>query len=206
MRYDALSNDLFVRRRVTPPHVWTNGIFEPFEIDAIIEYCEREELVDGKVIGGDEYGKDIRESKVKFFRPNTDIQWVFERFNGILKEINDAHYGFDLDGYDSFQYTVYAENGKFEWHTDLLYGLNLGNTENNSTRKLTCVMLLNEPDVDFTGGEFQVNTVRECEAETINFHRGMILVFPSFVPHRVLPILTGVRKSLVIWVEGPKFR
>ena len=94
----------------------------------------------------------------------------------------------------------------FDWHSDLLYGLSLGNTKNQDTRKLSVVMLLNEPDVDFTGGDFLVTTGKERYAEKIQFQKGMLLAFPSFMIHKVTPILSGVRKSLVIWVEGPKFR
>ena len=36
--------------------------------------------------------------------------------------------------------------------------------------------------------------------------RGTAVVFPSFEYHRVLPMRSGVRHSLVSWVSGPAFR
>ena len=36
--------------------------------------------------------------------------------------------------------------------------------------------------------------------------RGALIVFPSFVLHRVVPVTSGIRKSLVVWVAGPEFR
>ena len=36
--------------------------------------------------------------------------------------------------------------------------------------------------------------------------RGTLIAFPSYVLHRVTPIESGIRKSLVIWVAGPEFR
>jgi len=36
--------------------------------------------------------------------------------------------------------------------------------------------------------------------------KGDIIVFPSFMVHRVKPVTKGTRKSIVIWVLGPKFR
>jgi PKHD-type hydroxylase len=36
--------------------------------------------------------------------------------------------------------------------------------------------------------------------------RGAIIAFPSFFLHRVTPIVSGVRKALVIWATGPAFR
>jgi PKHD-type hydroxylase len=36
--------------------------------------------------------------------------------------------------------------------------------------------------------------------------RGTLVAFPSYLLHRVTPITSGTRKSLVAWVSGPVFR
>jgi hypothetical protein len=36
--------------------------------------------------------------------------------------------------------------------------------------------------------------------------QGTVVVFPSLEYHRVLPLRSGVRYSLVSWVSGPAFR
>jgi PKHD-type hydroxylase len=36
--------------------------------------------------------------------------------------------------------------------------------------------------------------------------RSAIIAFPSLFLHRVTPIVSGVRKALVIWATGPAFR
>jgi PKHD-type hydroxylase len=36
--------------------------------------------------------------------------------------------------------------------------------------------------------------------------KGSVLLFPSWILHRVTPVTKGVRKSIVVWVTGPKFR
>ncbi len=36
--------------------------------------------------------------------------------------------------------------------------------------------------------------------------KGRMIFFPSFLIHRVAPVTQGIRRSLVIWVTGPKFR
>ena len=81
------------------------------------------------------------------------------------------------------------------------------NQENNQedTRKLSVVMMLNDPEKDFEGGEFQMNMSSEDKAETIHMRKGRIVFFPSFFIHRVTPVTKGIRRSLVIWVTGPKF-
>ena len=45
----------------------------------------------------------------------------------------------------------------------------------------------------------------EEEAETVPFPRGRIIAFPSFMIHRVTPVVEGIRRSIVVWVTGPKF-
>jgi len=35
--------------------------------------------------------------------------------------------------------------------------------------------------------------------------KGTMIIFPSFVWHKVNPVLTGVRKTLVGWVVGKPF-
>lgn len=209
MRYNTISNDVLMRRRVTASDILLDDVFDDKEIE-LIEQFSSGELSDAKVAHDKfELEKDIRESKVRFVKRDYENRWVFEKFNRLIGNINEEFYGFDLYGYDSFQYTVYdgMHQGHYDWHSDLLYGLDLGDTLHNSmTRKLSLVMLLNEPDVDFTGGELQLNVGRESEAFSVNLKKGSVAIFPSFVLHRVKPVLSGVRKSLVIWVEGPKFR
>jgi PKHD-type hydroxylase len=71
-------------------------------------------------------------------------------------------------------------------------------------RKLSLSLLLNEPK-EFRGGEFQLNLGNESQAETIEFDRGTMVAFPSYIIHRVAPVYEGIRKALVVWVTGPKF-
>ncbi len=209
MRYNSIINDVLMRRRVTPSDVLLDGVFDDKEIELIEQYSSGE-LLDAKVAHDKlEIEKDIRESKVRFVKRDPDNRWVFDKFNHLINNINEEYYGFDLYGYDSFQYTVYDGmfQGHYDWHSDLLYGFELGDTLHNSmTRKLSLVMLLNEPEVDFKGGELQLNVGRESEAFNVNLKKGSVAIFPSFVLHRVKPVLYGIRKSLVIWVEGPKYR
>mgnify|MGYP003351822367 FL=1 len=65
------------------------------------------------------------------------------------------------------------------------------------------VLLLND---GFEGGLFQINKGLESKPETIEMIKGRLLLFPSFIIHRVTPVTKGIRKSLVTWVEGPRFK
>ena len=115
--------------------------------------------------------------------------------------MNESYYNYNLNGYDAFQYTEYDINDEYTWHQDIVHGKNtLGHT-----RKLSLSLNLTESGVDYTGGQFQINTSSESDSEFISQPKGRAIVFPSYTLHRVKPVITGVRKSLVVWVTGPKF-
>ena len=65
---------------------------------------------------------------------------------------------------------------------------------------------MNEPGVDFEGGDFEINQGQEKDATKVDAKKGRILAFPSFMLHRVAPTTKGKRKSLVFWALGPKFK
>ena len=79
-------------------------------------------------------------------------------------------------------------------------------------RKLSFAIVLNE---DYEGGEFEVATLSGAkELPKINvlnlnkkdgLSKGSMVVFPSYIWHRVTPVTKGVRKSLVGWVVGKPF-
>ena len=61
-------------------------------------------------------------------------------------------------------------------------------------------LLLND---DFEGGDFEINL---SQPEKIDVRKGRAIFFPSHILHRVTPVTKGTRKSLVIWVEGPRWK
>ena len=206
MRYNTISNNPNERSIVTYPFVWWDGGFTNEEVDKIADYCDSFSKIKAKISNIEQVDK-IRRSEINFFQPNNDNRWIFNRMNGIVTELNNQFYGFNLNGYDAFQYTTYSseEKGMYDWHMDIyLSDKNLPPTM-VEPRKLSAILLLNEPGVDFEGGEFQIKQgVDECD-ETVFIKKGRVLAFPSFMLHRVAPVTKGIRKSLVIWVTGPKF-
>lgn len=200
-----ISNVPYEKRRITYSSVWWDGIFTEKDLIQIENYCSQDELKSSTTVGQGEDCESIRKSKLNFYEKNERNSWIFDKFNYVVESLNNQYYNFDLYGYDKFQYTVYnSENeGKYDWHMDTILD-DLTEGPERSTRKLSLVMLLSEPGKDFTGGEFQI--MKDLEPITIDMHKGKIISFPSFMIHRVKPVLTGIRKSIVIWVEGPKFR
>jgi PKHD-type hydroxylase len=113
--------------------------------------------------------------------------------------LNAQTFQYDLRGFsDNFQYAVYHGNsgGHYDWHIDMI-PLARGD------RKLSISLQLSDPshyegcDLQFIAGDGVQTAPRD---------RGTLIVFPSYIMHRVTPATAGTRKSLVVWAAGPKFR
>jgi PKHD-type hydroxylase len=187
------------------PWCYWDGAFTADEIDEIVKFGERQTLFQAQVFGRDGQpvvNRDKRISQTAFLSFNDETAWMFERFMGVVNDINGRFYGYALAGFNELQYGVYPGRGaNYGWHMDCCMG---NRTELEMfERKLSVVMALTDPR-DYEGGAFQINTTGE--PETIVMPKGKIILFPSFLLHQVTPILQGTRRSLVTWVVGPKFK
>ena len=75
--------------------------------------------------------------------------------------------------------------------------------------KLSFTLFLND---DYEGGLFDISIPNPKEDDNINytldlkrFNSGTLLVFPSFVWHRVNKVISGTRKVLVGWTLGKQW-
>jgi PKHD-type hydroxylase len=192
---------------ITYPFCWYENTFTEDELAAITNYCSTLELSDGVVVGGEgeSISSNSRQSKIKFIDPDTNNLWMFEKFRQTISSINDRFYGLDLTGFDAIQYTEYGTKGaRYDWHMDTITGPNKS-PNMVQTRKLSITMPLNDPS-EYEGGEFQIQAGLPDEPLIVEQKPGKIIAFPSFMIHRVTPVTRGVRKSLVIWCVGPKFK
>lgn len=203
MTYTTIYNNPWQRSQITFPYVTWNGAFTDEELNSIIDYCDSSGTEQGVTFGA-QSKEDIekhRVSNIKFHNRNENTAWIFDKLNFIIQAANEQFYNFHLNGYAEFQYTTYDSNGRYDWHTDMSFGEKFGNDAEQ--RKLSLTLLLND---NFEGGEFQINNGKEETPLTVSMQKGRAVLFPSFMIHRVTPVTSGVRKSLVVWVLGPKFR
>jgi len=109
-----------------------------------------------------------------------------------------AEWGFSLDSQENTQLGRYksSDEGHYDWHMDAII------PENGIQRKLSISILLNDPS-EFEGGVLQF---KGMEDQNLLNKQGSIIVFPSFIEHRVTPVTKGVRYSAVTWASGPSFK
>ena len=209
MKYPTISNAPILRSNITFAHCYWNDAFNDLEITKLENYCNDLEKNDGKIFDDTKESVAIanRKSKVAFVNKieHPELNWAFERFNAIITSLNNEFYNYDLNGYSSFQYTEYDAKyeGKYNYHIDMRIGGEGNILIGRETRKLSLVLFLSDPD-SYEGGQFSMK-LSEDDEFFIEQKKGKIILFPSFLLHKVHPTTKGTRKSIVIWVEGPKF-
>ncbi len=203
MRYTTIYNDPVRRSTVTESWCYWDSAFTDEELQKVIDYCESKEMKRGETFGDktQEETEKVRISKIGFHNRTNETAWIFDKVNFIIQSANEMFYGFDLNGYSSFQYTTYdaVENGNYDWHMDMHMS---NSTKEFEPRKLSMTLLLND---DFEGGDFQMSLGNQDTPTILPAKKGRALLFPSFMCHRVTPVTSGRRRSLVVWCLGPKF-
>jgi PKHD-type hydroxylase len=131
--------------------------------------------------------------------PVADMLWFYDKMFTITTRINDANYQFDLTGFaEEFYYIRYdAPLDHFNWHFDLGH-LTL------APRKLSLVLQLSDPS-EYEGGDLQFQ-IAPGDQLTTDKGLGIVTAFPSWEPHKVTPITSGVRFALAAFAVGPSFR
>ena len=108
---------------------------------------------------------------------------------------------------ESIQLTHYFEHDFYDWHVDTLPKPMINN-DVSYNRKISATVWLNDPE-EYEGGEFDIEIKgprEDIRYDTLKLPKGSIVIFPSDRWHRVRPVTSGVRKSLVLWFQGPSFR
>ena len=149
----------------------------------------------GYVDGNKIPNKKVRNSNICFL----DDLWIKKWFNELFHIANkNAGWNFQFNKYESFQFTEYKIKQHYSWHPDSYVNKDI-------IRKLSGIILLSNPD-DYEGGEIEFRLPNNKIIKMGKQPKGTMLIFPSFVYHRVKPITRGQRYSLVIWACGENFR
>jgi PKHD-type hydroxylase len=118
------------------------------------------------------------------------------------------YYGFDAN-FENFKYRISgASNPQFlKYEPGMFYDVHCDTSKDMSSesfyRKLTVILDLSDPS-EYTGGNFILYGDGLSEI-TLNQRKGSIHVFPSFQNHKVNPIQSGTRYSMVSWILGEPF-
>tara|TARA_E500000318_G_scaffold91910_1_gene90337 strand:- start:5946 stop:6587 length:642 start_codon:yes stop_codon:yes gene_type:complete len=159
---------------------------------------------------------ELRNSKLVWL----DEQWIYRYVMPFVHKANiNAGWNFQIDVSEQCQFTKYGEGQFYDWHCDSFpepYGFKESgylkdHKFNGKIRKLSVTVSLSDPET-YRGGELEFclseSPVKRLEIEQCKdvLPKGSIVVFPSFVWHRVKPVTSGTRYSLVIWNCGNPYQ
>jgi len=189
--------------------------------DEVIKYAKekQEELALTGLLDPDKKLSNKEIKDLKKYR-NSNIVWLNDQwiYNEIYPYIHNANkssgWNFQWDWSESCQFTKYSKGQFYDWHCDS-WESPYENTNDknfyNKIRKLSVTVSLTDPS-EYKGGELEFDfrnnvngkpNIRKCKEI---LPKGSICVFPSFVWHRVTPVTSGTRYSLVIWNIGHPFK
>jgi len=191
--------------------------------DDIVKYGHQ--LKDQVGVTGGYGNKKLNKAQVKDLKKkrNSNIVWMNDRW--IYKEIQpyvhqaneNAGWNFEWDWSESCQFTKYKKGQYYDWHCDswdkpYVNTQNPQDPTNGKIRKLSVTVTLSDPK-DYKGGELEFDFRQhdpDKKRKTVKckeiLPKGSLVVFPSFVWHRVCPVKSGERNSLVIWNLGYPFK
>jgi PKHD-type hydroxylase len=176
--------------------MWSAGISEE-TIKEIEQQTESVPQQEATVFAGAKSIPDVRRSNIKWLTGNSfvlNILWAY------VQEANRNAFNVDVCQVADIQYTEYhaSEKGHYGLHHDI-------NWESTKAfdRKLSVTVQLSSPN-DYEGGNFSFTEVETPPKQSRA--KGTVLIFPSYLQHQVTPVTKGVRKSLVAWFEGPRWR
>jgi len=139
-----------------------------------------------------------------------------------IMRANHENFMYDIEGIDTneIQYTEYQKGEYYDWHIDdnigrcMINDRVLTSADNHGEsiailngeyiRKLSFSIQLSDPE-DYEGGELEFKVGKEESFFAPN-KKGTVIIFDSRTLHRVREVKSGVRKSLVGWVVGPRWK
>jgi len=150
-------------------------------------------------------GKNTQEEIIK---NATTYRIEYKKIKKYISNVIEYMYQVNLEmfGYDLYPlndrvfclFNIYdsKSNGNYDWHVDISM---LPFTD----VKLT--LLINLSEQSYEGGNFYLQDGNTYEVSDFN-EPGSLLMFKSYMRHTVKPVTKGIRKSLTIFLNGPKLR
>ena len=137
------------------------------------------------------------------------LKGEYEFVDPIFKEVLDIIKGCEYIPFKDnsslvLNYYEYAKHAGINWHTD--QDIRVIEKPKELVRKLSFTLQLSDEN-EYTGGNLEFADFDDSKNKFIAPRtRGCLIVFDSRVPHRVCPVKSGLRKSLVGWVMGKRWR
>ena len=175
-------------------HIWQSALSKE-QIIEILNLVDNNSLLNAPVFSSSKLIQKKRSSKIYWINES----WVQELLWEYILEANQKTFHVDVINKSEIQFTEYRsdEGGKYDWHHDVNW-----NGQEGLDRKLSISIQLSDK-LDYKGGNFEF----EEFTSSMDFKEiGTIIIFPSYLRHRVTKVTSGTRRSLVAWFYGPNWK
>ena len=180
---------------VLPRHGVTGLAVSEKEINLFLNYLAKTDSEPAKVHieGAQQKKKEIRDAETRFIDPKeTDLYRILNKIGFSANK----YFKYDINGIEKAQIINYkAPSEGYNYHIDI------GPEGTAANRKISMSLILND---DYEGGEicFRSSDSEKCTRPA----KGEVVLFSSFLSHKVKPITKGERFVVVTWFTGPPFR
>lgn len=175
-------------------HIIPNA-FDERAIEAIFALAAASPAQDGTVFSTAKEAASIRSSTISWLSDKHLKATLWAH----VEAANQAYFNVDVTDQADLQFTSYhaSAGGHYDWHHDVHFA-----SQEAVDRKLSLTIQLSD-EASYEGGDFEFEEVKTSANLKA---KGSLLIFPSYVRHRVRPVTKGTRHSLVAWFMGPRWR
>jgi PKHD-type hydroxylase len=182
-------------------YYWFKEGFTKEELNLIYEGVSNLPFKTATIIGENEQTTptEIRSSSIKWIPKTNEWMWVYKKLMDLSIEANKI-WGFDLMSIDEdIQYTEYYDknDGHYDWHQDI-------GPDSASLRKVSITVQLSDSE-EYEGGDLQIWSGGQ-NIQNVERGSGVVVIFPSYMMHRVTKVTKGTRRSFVLWVGGKHYK
>jgi len=174
--------------------VWPSGL-SPEHVDRITATALRQPAEEATLFSAAEDMQGMRTCTVRWL----DDAWIRSLLWSYVIEANKNGFGVAVDTRAEVQFVEYGahESAHYDWHHDVHW-----NGQSEQDRKLSVTVQLSDSTA-YQGGDFEFDEVKT----NADFRsQGTVLVFPSYLRHRIHPVTMGTRRALVAWFFGPRWK
>lgn len=152
-------------------------------------------MKDGKDNSDEHTISNQRKSSQKFYPYYEKFPFLLEKINNVVENYIQIK-GFDLEYKEElFQFTQYNVGDYFNWHTDSNY-----HSKDNIIANRYCSIVIQLND-EYEDGNLELISSNNNENISVEKGIGTLSIFLSELKHRVTPVTSGTRYTLVNWIS-----
>lgn len=147
------------------------------------------------------YGDPIKFVDTKQIQWRKIKQYFEQPYNYIIKTINDK-LGYLLHPYNDFNYVNYNVYSSEKNHS---YGYHLDECDDHEPNSTKGTILINLSDEEYKGGQFHYwHNGEDIHISHLDKPGSIIYLKPN-IYHKVDPVVFGTRKTISMFLTGPRF-